>query len=288
MKTKSKRKNVAEQVTSSHREQRLVRLWRWIFPDVSQVKKGTLWISKKRFYEDCWSCHDLFSVRDVCSNGVLFLDCVRHSSEKSSVPEKLRDACVYSVSGWKLELPRTHRLLSVEHAEALGFILPNVKEHATPPAGASVETQSRVHATGDSADKAAGGGRCDSSCSPFFVHGETPDVWIVGMNPESRFDCAKLADQIIVEWNASSVKPKEIILGGVRASIPASWVMQSLRSLGLPVRELTNQDRQVSAVRDRIDRYGCSVGRSPTIPETAASPDTSEMSSVEARHPEEG
>ena len=43
--------------------------------------------------------------------------------------------------------------------------LHNVKEHAPPSAGAGVETQSEVHATGDSADKAAGGGRCVSSCS---------------------------------------------------------------------------------------------------------------------------
>ena len=37
-------------------------------------------------------------------------------------------------------------------------LLPNVKEHATPLAGAGVETGLEVHTTGDSADKAASGG----------------------------------------------------------------------------------------------------------------------------------
>ena len=36
--------------------------------------------------------------------------------------------------------------------------LPNVKEHATPLAGASVETGAEVHVTGDVADSAASGG----------------------------------------------------------------------------------------------------------------------------------
>ena len=47
--------------------------------------------------------------------------------------------------------------------------LPNVQEHATPLAGASVETGVEVHVTGDVADSAASGGcvsrlvRCSSS-----------------------------------------------------------------------------------------------------------------------------
>ena len=49
--------------------------------------------------------------------------------------------------------------------------LPNVKEHATPLAGAGVETGVEVHITSDVADKAASGGCCVSTCcaSYFWV-----------------------------------------------------------------------------------------------------------------------
>jgi len=43
-------------------------------------------------------------------------------------------------------------------------ILPNVKEHAPPLAGAHVETGEKVHITGDIDDRAASGGCCVSSC----------------------------------------------------------------------------------------------------------------------------
>jgi len=43
--------------------------------------------------------------------------------------------------------------------------LPNVKEHAPPPAGAHSETGVEVQTTLDSADKAAGGGCRVSPCS---------------------------------------------------------------------------------------------------------------------------
>ena len=43
--------------------------------------------------------------------------------------------------------------------------LENVKEHAPPLAGASVETGNGVHNTGDVADRAASGGCCGSPCS---------------------------------------------------------------------------------------------------------------------------
>jgi hypothetical protein len=45
------------------------------------------------------------------------------------------------------------------------IFLPNVKEHAPPPAGAHSETGVEVQTAPDSADKAAGGGCRDSSCS---------------------------------------------------------------------------------------------------------------------------
>ena len=48
-------------------------------------------------------------------------------------------------------------------AEAPLQFLPNVKEHAPPLAGASVETEDGVHNTGDVDDKAASGGCCVSS-----------------------------------------------------------------------------------------------------------------------------
>jgi len=40
----------------------------------------------------------------------------------------------------------------------------NVQEHATPLAGADVETGEKVHVTGDVADRAASGGCCVSTC----------------------------------------------------------------------------------------------------------------------------
>jgi hypothetical protein len=45
----------------------------------------------------------------------------------------------------------------------------NVKEHATPLAGAGVETGVEVHTTGDVADKAASGGCCASACCASLV-----------------------------------------------------------------------------------------------------------------------
>jgi hypothetical protein len=49
------------------------------------------------------------------------------------------------------------------------FHPPNVKEHATPLAGASVEMGVEVHTTGDVADRAASGGCCVSSCSALEI-----------------------------------------------------------------------------------------------------------------------
>ena len=46
----------------------------------------------------------------------------------------------------------------------LPYSLANVKEHAPPLAGASVETGDGVHNTGYVDDKAASGGCCVSSC----------------------------------------------------------------------------------------------------------------------------
>lgn len=47
--------------------------------------------------------------------------------------------------------------------------LQNVKEHAPPLAGASVETGVGVHNTGDLADKTASSGCCGSTCSALPV-----------------------------------------------------------------------------------------------------------------------
>jgi len=47
--------------------------------------------------------------------------------------------------------------------------LSNVQEHATPLAGASVETGVEVHFTGDVADSAASGGCCVSTCSALLL-----------------------------------------------------------------------------------------------------------------------
>ena len=44
--------------------------------------------------------------------------------------------------------------------------LPNVQEHATPLAGASVERGVEVHVTGEVENRAASGGCCASPCSP--------------------------------------------------------------------------------------------------------------------------
>ena len=52
------------------------------------------------------------------------------------------------------------------------LFLPNVKEHATPLAGAGVETEVEVHTTGDVADSAASGGCCVSTCSPSYSSGD--------------------------------------------------------------------------------------------------------------------
>jgi hypothetical protein len=57
---------------------------------------------------------------------------------------------------------------------------PIVKEHAPSPAGAHSETGVEVQATQDSADKAAGGGCCDSSCSP-LLHFEGRDDSLDGI-----------------------------------------------------------------------------------------------------------
>jgi hypothetical protein len=46
----------------------------------------------------------------------------------------------------------------------------NVKEHAPPLAGASVETGVWVHVTGEVADNAARGGCCVSTCWAFRIH----------------------------------------------------------------------------------------------------------------------
>lgn len=51
----------------------------------------------------------------------------------------------------------------------LSFFLANVKEHATPLAGASVETGVKVHTKGDVADRAASGGCCVSTCCASYV-----------------------------------------------------------------------------------------------------------------------
>jgi hypothetical protein len=45
----------------------------------------------------------------------------------------------------------------------------NVKEHATPLAGAGVDTGVEVHTTGDVAERAASEGCCVSACSAFCV-----------------------------------------------------------------------------------------------------------------------
>ena len=49
------------------------------------------------------------------------------------------------------------------NGKAMNFAA-NVQEHATPLAGAGVETGVEVHVTGDVADSAASGGCCASPC----------------------------------------------------------------------------------------------------------------------------
>jgi hypothetical protein len=63
---------------------------------------------------------------------------------------------------------KVHRLATVSRSHEI--ILENVKEHAPPLAGASVETGVDVHTTGDVADRVASGGCCVSSCSALRIH----------------------------------------------------------------------------------------------------------------------
>ena len=58
----------------------------------------------------------------------------------------------------------------------------NVKEHATPLAGASVETGVDVHVAGDVADSAASGGCCVSTCSASSIC--VPDSELVTLEIE--------------------------------------------------------------------------------------------------------
>ena len=55
-------------------------------------------------------------------------------------------------------------LMMIDAVDIIQF-LPNVQEHATPLAGAGVETGMEVHVTGDVADRAASGGCSVSPCS---------------------------------------------------------------------------------------------------------------------------
>jgi hypothetical protein len=94
--------------------------------------------------------------------------------------------------GWQSRRPGTNRPLSLNEAGTPGIkskprhastkrlrqpgdpkklfnLRPNVKEHATPLAGASVETGVEVHVTGDVADKAASGGCCASACCASLI-----------------------------------------------------------------------------------------------------------------------
>ena len=57
------------------------------------------------------------------------------------------------------------------------YSLANVKEHATPLAGAGVETVVEVHATGDVADSAASGGCCVSTCCASSIFGVGSIRW---------------------------------------------------------------------------------------------------------------
>ena len=64
------------------------------------------------------------------------------------------------------------REIKIKSAPHGGNSLANVKEHAPPLAGASVETGVEVHVTGDVADKAASGGCSVSTCCASPIHGE--------------------------------------------------------------------------------------------------------------------
>lgn len=65
---------------------------------------------------------------------------------------------------WWLSRAMNRKLLKFLH---------NVKEHAPPLAGASVETGIEVHTPGDVYDKAASGGCCVSTCSTSSIRGSS-------------------------------------------------------------------------------------------------------------------
>jgi len=101
---------------------RLVQLWRWVWPDTAQITRGSLWLAKRRFYVDRWSCHDLKEVDEVCSSGVVFITCGDHREDWDPFPEiiKPRGPSMCVMRG---ELCRTHQLVSRDEAAALGFEL---------------------------------------------------------------------------------------------------------------------------------------------------------------------
>ena len=86
-------------------------------------------------------------------------------------PSKLRHACMNRI------VPTTKRNIFIgsprhRYRSSVFWIIDfyaNVKEHATPLAGAGVETGVEVHVTGDVADSSASGGCCVSSCSASFL-----------------------------------------------------------------------------------------------------------------------
>ena len=90
------------------------------------------------------------------------------------------------------------------HVEGCNRILANVKEHATPLAGAGVETGLEVHTTGDVAGSAASGGCCVSSCSASSIPLDWAAIEVAGvdsLNEKMRAGKHVIASSFVSDGN---------------------------------------------------------------------------------------
>jgi len=113
-KTKSESINIAKATGPRGVIKRIIA---YIWPDTSTVKRGTLWLSKGRFYKDRYSSHDLWKVRDVCSSGIVFLEGVEYGPK----PKRQEPVIPCSAALFKKELIRSHRQITKREARELGF-----------------------------------------------------------------------------------------------------------------------------------------------------------------------
>lgn len=94
--------------------------FRFLFPDTTKVKPGTLWLANKSLVEGKYSTFDLIKVGDIYRGGLVRSEVIPIKAEHQGLPDHIYIPR-HAIYPTKYEIATERHIITEEHAKQLGF-----------------------------------------------------------------------------------------------------------------------------------------------------------------------